>query len=187
MIEREITPVLENLFKKNPVVTVTGPRQSGKTTVCRAAFPDLAYFNLERPDQREFAIEDPRGFLRGCEGRAIIDEIQRAPGLFQVLRGIIDERLLRGPAPGQFLLLGSASIDLLRQGRARREREEQAMTARSAAPDPGWSDVRRCLDAAIASLPDDLRSPLILHFLERRTQGEIAEQLPLCRSVRFGT
>jgi len=103
MIEREITPVLENLFKKNPVVTVTGPRQSGKTTVCRAAFPDLAYFNLERPDQREFAIEDPRGFLRGCEGGAIIDEIQRAPDLVSYIQATVDET----QRTGQFVLTGS--------------------------------------------------------------------------------
>lgn len=103
MIEREITPVLESQFKKNPVVTVTGPRQSGKTTVCRAAFPDLAYFNLERPDQREFAIEDPRGFLRGCEGGAIIDEIQRAPDLVSYIQATVDETQRNG----QFVLTGS--------------------------------------------------------------------------------
>ncbi len=103
MIEREITPVLESQFKKNPVVTVTGPRQSGKTTVCRAAFPDLAYFNLERPDQREFAIEDPRGFLRGCEDGAIIDEIQRAPDLVSYIQATVDETQRNG----QFVLTGS--------------------------------------------------------------------------------
>ncbi len=103
MIEREITNVLTDLFEKNPVVTVTGPRQSGKTTVCRAAFPDLAYFNLERPDQREFATEDPRGFLRGCEGGAIIDEIQRAPDLVSYIQATVDETQRNG----QFVLTGS--------------------------------------------------------------------------------
>lgn len=55
MIEREITGLLTKLFREYPFVTVTGPRQSGKTTLCRSAFPDLDYANLEAPDQREFA------------------------------------------------------------------------------------------------------------------------------------
>ena len=59
MIEREITPVLTSLFRQYPFVTVTGPRQSGKTTLCRSAFPDLEYVNLEAPDQRLFAESDP--------------------------------------------------------------------------------------------------------------------------------
>ena len=74
MIEREIAPCLVELFEQYPFVTVTGPRQSGKTTLCRAAFPHLDYVNLEAPDQREFAESDPRGFLarlrrRGHPGR----------------------------------------------------------------------------------------------------------------------
>jgi predicted AAA+ superfamily ATPase len=103
MIQREVAPILTSLFEKYPVVTVTGPRQSGKTTLCRAAFPDLAYFNLERPDQREFAIEDPRGFLRGCEGGAIVDEIQRAPDLVSYIQAAVDET----GRNGQFILTGS--------------------------------------------------------------------------------
>ena len=103
MIHREITSTLTALFKKNPVVTVTGPRQSGKTTLCRSAFPKLHYFNLERPDTREFATEDPRGFLRGCEGGAVIDEIQRAPDLVSFIQVAIDEYR----ANGQFVLTGS--------------------------------------------------------------------------------
>ena len=63
MIEREITPRLTTLFRQYPFVTVTGPRQSGKTTLCRAAFPGLEYANLEAPDQRDFAESDPQGVL----------------------------------------------------------------------------------------------------------------------------
>ncbi len=103
MIEREIAPALKELLGKNPVVTVTGPRQSGKTTLCRQSFPDLAYFNLERPDQREFAIDDPRGFLRGCEGGAVVDEIQRAPDLVSYIQAAVDE----SRSNGQFVLTGS--------------------------------------------------------------------------------
>ena len=62
MIEREITDRLTALFRQYPFVTVTGPRQSGKTTLCRAAFPDLKYASLEEPDQREFAETDPEAF-----------------------------------------------------------------------------------------------------------------------------
>jgi len=103
MIHREITSTLTALFKKNPVVTVTGPRQSGKTTLCRSAFPKLHYFNLERPDTREFATEDPQGFLRGCEGGAVIDEIQRAPDLVSFIQVAVDENRTNG----QFVLTGS--------------------------------------------------------------------------------
>ncbi len=64
MIERDITDRRTALFGQYPFVTVTGPRQSGKTTLCRVAFPDLRYANLEAPDQRDFAESDPRGFSR---------------------------------------------------------------------------------------------------------------------------
>ncbi len=74
-----------------PIVTVTGPRQSGKTTLCRAAFPHLDYVNLEAPDQREFAESDPRGFLARLGPGAILDEIQRVPDLLSYLRVVADE------------------------------------------------------------------------------------------------
>ncbi len=91
MIEREITPVLVRRFKEYPVVTVMGPRQSGKTTLCRTAFPSLKYVNLEVPDQREFAESDPRGFLMPLAGGAILDEIQRVPTLLSYLQALVDE------------------------------------------------------------------------------------------------
>ena len=92
MIEREITPRLIALFKQYPFVTVTGPRQSGKTTLCRTVFPDLEYVNLEAPDQREFAESDPRAFLARLDGGAILDEIQRVPSLLSYLQVIADEK-----------------------------------------------------------------------------------------------
>ncbi len=91
MIEREITPCLVRLFKQYPFVTVTGPRQSGKTTLCRAAFPHLEYVNLEAPDQREFAESDPRGFFARLGEGAILDEIQRVPELLSYLQVLADE------------------------------------------------------------------------------------------------
>ncbi len=91
MIEREIAGHLTRLFAQYPFVTVTGPRQSGKTTLCRATFPDLAYANLEAPDQREFAESDPRGFLAHLGEGAIIDEIQHVPELLSYLQVLADD------------------------------------------------------------------------------------------------
>ena len=91
MIEREITSCLVKLFEQYPFVTVTGPRQSGKTTLCRAAFPHLAYVNLEAPDQREFAESDPRGFLSRLGEGAVLDEVQRVPELLSYLQVMADE------------------------------------------------------------------------------------------------
>ncbi len=108
MIEREITPHLTGLFKKYPIVTVTGPRQSGKTTLCRSAFPDLAYANLEAPDQRYFAESDPRGFLAQFSGAVVIDEIQHVPELLSYLQVIVDEL----GHNGQYVLTGSEQFPL---------------------------------------------------------------------------
>ena len=91
MIEREITPHLTTLFEHYPFVTVTGPRQSGKTTLCRATFPDLDYANLEAPDVREFAESDPRRFLARFSRGAIIDDIQHVPSLLSYLQVLADE------------------------------------------------------------------------------------------------
>ena len=108
MIEREITPRLTALFQQYPFVTVTGPRQSGKTTLCQAAFPDLAYANLEAPDQRDFAESDPRGFLAQFDEGAVIDEVQRVPTLLSYLQVIADER----GGNGLFVLTGSEQFQL---------------------------------------------------------------------------
>ena len=108
MIERAITPQLTRLFQQYPFVTVTGPRQSGKTTLCRAAFPGLAYANLEAPDQREFAESDPRGFLAQFDQGAILDEIQHVPTLLSYLQVLADEKRRNG----LFVLTGSEQFRL---------------------------------------------------------------------------
>ena len=108
MIEREITGRLKTLFLQYPFVTVTGPRQSGKTTLCRAAFPNLAYANLEAPDEREFAESDPRGFLSQLGEGAIIDEVQHVPALLSYLQVLADER----GRNGLFVLSGSEQFRL---------------------------------------------------------------------------
>ncbi len=109
MQKRTIEPFLKQLFKQYPVVTLSGPRQSGKTTLCRMAFPHKAYVNLEAPDERQFALEDPRGFLNAYQDGAIFDEIQRTPDLLSFLQPLIDEN----QRPGLFLLTGSQQFNVL--------------------------------------------------------------------------
>ena len=108
MIEREITPILTRLFRQYPVVTLTGPRQSGKTTLCQRAFPHLNYFNLEAPDQRAFAESDPRAFLAQAGDGAIIDEVQNVPELLSYIQVAADER----GRNGLFVLTGSEQFRL---------------------------------------------------------------------------
>lgn len=109
MIDRDLAPRLRGAARQFPAVTLTGPRQSGKSTLCRAIFPDLPVSNLEAPDLRAFASEDPRGFLAQFPGGAILDEAQRAPHLPSYLQGIIDA----DPAPGRWILTGSQNLALL--------------------------------------------------------------------------
>jgi len=82
MIARTLAATLRQSAGAYPVLTVTGPRQSGKTTLVRATFPEHEYASLEDPDVRAFALRDPRGFLEQFEGPVILDEAQRAPELF---------------------------------------------------------------------------------------------------------
>lgn len=106
MIDRDLKPVLLKAASTYPVVTLTGPRQSGKTTLCRSVFPDHHYVSLEAPDHREFAIDDPRGFLAHYDGGAIFDEVQNAPELASYIQGLVDE----DPQPGRFILTGSQNF-----------------------------------------------------------------------------
>lgn len=109
MIDRYMEPVLIDLAKKYPVVTITGPRQSGKTTLCRKVFPALKYVNLEAPDTRRFATEDPRGFLAANSGGVILDEIQRAPDLLSYIQTMVD----LDHRSGQFILTGSQQFEVM--------------------------------------------------------------------------
>jgi uncharacterized protein len=120
MITRRLRPYIEDRLKHMPAVVLLGPRQVGKTTLARGiasrkAKSGALYLDLERPvDQRR--LRDADAFLRAQSGKlVVIDEIHRAPALFETLRGIIDERRAAGARSGHFLLLGSAAIELMRQ------------------------------------------------------------------------
>lgn len=100
---------LIRLAGQYPVVTVTGPRQSGKTTLVRAALKNRSYASLEDPEIQEFAENDPRGFLNQFPEGAILDEIQRVPKLLSYIQGIVDDKSING----MFILTGSQQLLLL--------------------------------------------------------------------------
>jgi predicted AAA+ superfamily ATPase len=102
MITRDIAEELLRSAAEYPVVTILGPRQSGKTTLARMTFPDKPYFSLEDPDVRIAAESDPRGFLSRMEGGGILDEVQRLPVLLSYLQGMVDKG-----KRGRFILTGS--------------------------------------------------------------------------------
>lgn len=109
MIPRHAASTLERLAQGFPVVAITGPRQSGKTTLARAAFSSKPYVSLENPEQREFAQTDPRRFLERFPDGAVLDEVQRCPALLSWLQQLVDERARMG----DFILTGSAQFDLM--------------------------------------------------------------------------
>ncbi len=108
MITREVEQELIDCAKEYPVVTVFGPRQSGKTTLVRMTFPDLSYYSMEDPDIRIAAQTDPRGFLQNIPSGGILDEIQRLPELLSYLQGIVDKSTKKG----MFILTGSHQPDV---------------------------------------------------------------------------
>ncbi|WP_225431660.1 ATP-binding protein [Bifidobacterium platyrrhinorum] len=100
-----------SLAKLFPAVTLTGPRQSGKSTLVQEAFPDYRYLSLEDEDLRETALDDPRAFLDRYDSHVILDEVQRTPALFSYLQGAIDRR----NEPGQYILSGSQNFLLMQR------------------------------------------------------------------------
>ena len=109
MIERDLASKLKAAARSFPAVTLTGPRQSGKSTLCRGVFPSHAYVNLEAPDVRNFARQDSRAFLAQFPKGAVIDEVQRCPELPSYLQILIDE----DSTPGKWILTGSQNLTLL--------------------------------------------------------------------------
>ena len=119
VIDRIAQPRVQELLTGFPAVALLGPRQAGKTTLARdlaeAMSGRAVYLDLELSSDRA-KMSDAELYLSAHEDHLVIlDEIQRAPGLFQVLRGVIDQRRRKGIRAGEFLLLGSASMDLLQQ------------------------------------------------------------------------
>lgn len=108
MVIRDLQTRFRHTATSFPVVTLTGPRQSGKSTLCRSLLPDKPYANLEEPDTRAFAAEDPRGFLAQFPKGAIIDEVQRCPDLPSYLQPIVDA----DPKPGRWILTGSQNLSV---------------------------------------------------------------------------
>lgn len=109
MLPRTLANTLHRLAGAFPIITITGPRQSGKTTLARAEFADKDYVSLENPAELAFAQEDPKGFLARFADGAIFDEAQRWPALFSWLQGLVDE----DRQPGRFILTGSQQFGLL--------------------------------------------------------------------------
>lgn len=106
MIERQLAHTLKDRLEKFPILTLIGPRQSGKSTLLKNYFPDYEYINLERPDYRHLLMDDPIGFLSNCENGVIFDEAQQLPELFSYLQVMSDER----NRAGQYILSGSQSF-----------------------------------------------------------------------------
>jgi predicted AAA+ superfamily ATPase len=146
MFIRTMEPILREKARHYPVITLTGPRQSGKTTLARMTFPDLAYANLEDPGQREYALNDPREFLGRYPAGLIIDEAQRAPDLFSYIQVLVD----KDDAPGRFILTGSHNFLLMKSIR-------QSLAGRAA--------VLHLLPLSLAELAG--RAPLSLEQLGR--------------------
>ena len=121
IISRHIEPELFKLLAEYPVVTVLGPRQAGKTTLARHSLPDFAYSNLEVPDVRDWAMQDPRSYLAQFTGPVILDEIQRVPHLLSYIQAMVDQE----NRPGRFVLTGSHQLQL-------RESITQSLAGRTA-------------------------------------------------------
>ena len=108
LIKRTMEAVLRERAKRYPVVTITGPRQSGKTTLCRKVFPNKPYVSLENMDARQYAQEDPHGFLASLPDGALLDEIQRAPDLLSYMQTLVDQ----DGRKGLFILTGSQQMEV---------------------------------------------------------------------------
>lgn len=110
LIKRKITCEIRERITQFPILALTGPRQSGKTTLLKKLFPDYEYVSLENPDERSFATEDPNGFLQRYASKAILDEVQRVPELFNYLQTVVDA----SGQMGQYILSGSQNFHLIK-------------------------------------------------------------------------
>ncbi|HPM11479.1 MAG: ATP-binding protein [Paludibacter sp.] len=109
LVHREVVSAIRQMVDKFPVIALTGPRQSGKTTLLRTMFSDYRYVSLEDPDTRSFAENDPRGFLKQYDKHIIFDEVQRVPHLFSYIQSVVDDSGIMG----QFIFSGSQNFHLM--------------------------------------------------------------------------
>ncbi len=108
MFQRDLTDILNIQAKLFPVMTILGPRQSGKNTLVKNLYPKKKYWNLEEPDTRALFTEDPRHFLTAHQHGIILDEIQRAPELLSYIQSIVDKT----QQAEQYILTGSHQMAL---------------------------------------------------------------------------
>ena len=190
IIRRQLTDKIIYYLNKYPVVAVTGPRQSGKTTLLRHILSDYQYVSLENPDQRAFAADDPLGFLKQYNSRVIFDEVQRVPALFSYIQTMVDE----SGEMGQFILSGSQNFQLL-------ERITQSLAGRVALFKLFPLDFMELDDAGL--LPDSWHSlalkgfyPAIYHrdiepasyysnYLQTYLQRDVSEIINIHDQKRF--
>ncbi|HAR37344.1 MAG: AAA family ATPase [Bacteroidetes bacterium GWD2_45_23] len=109
-IKRDLSDVMLEMYQYFPVITITGPRQSGKTTLLRKVFNQLPYYSLENLDTRRFALNDPVGFLSEHSEGMILDEVQNAPSLLSYIQGLVDENPKK-----RFVLSGSSQFSVIKQ------------------------------------------------------------------------
>lgn len=110
MVARTIIKAINELIQVYPIIAVTGPRQSGKTTLLKNLFSDYRYVSLENPDNRFFAENDPNGFLELYNNKVIFDEVQRVPTLLSYIQTLVDASKIMG----QFILSGSQNFNLMK-------------------------------------------------------------------------
>lgn len=161
MIARDLAPKIVQLSKKFPIVTVTGPRQSGKSTLLKNTFPDYRYVSLENPDMRTFATEDPNGFLRTYDNHVIIDEAERAPSLFSYLQTHVDNL----NEPGVYMLAGSRNFHLM-------EAIDQSLVGRTAELKLLPFSRHELHEGGL--LPDDINQQIFKGFYPRIYDKDIA-------------
>ena len=110
LVYRKIKDSIKQLIDKYPIIALTGPRQSGKTTLLKFLFSDYRYVSLENSDMRNFAETDPKSFLKQYDKYVIFDEVQRVPHLFSYIQSIVDDSGIMG----QFIFSGSQNFHLMR-------------------------------------------------------------------------
>ena len=164
IIPREMKSELLRLSHMYPVLSVTGPRQSGKTTLARETFPDYAYVSLEDPDMLSAFEDDPRTFLRAYGSNVIFDEAQRAPELFQYLQQVVDA----SNQTGRFVLTGSQNfllMDAINQSLAG-SRSRSSMT-------PGWDPVAQRTGSSLVGTHGCIRP----RFRQRRSSPTMSRPM----------